>query len=328
MKSRMKPRRIRRTFPTGLVATVSGMAAVAALLLLTANPGETKPTTERQSVLIAAENDMVLIPSPTRSVAAGEPLTSVPLTQIKWPASRLSDRIVRDSRELEASIARAPIPKLMPIPRESLTTDPGDGNAVVEKIPEGMRAITVRVDAESAVEGWARSGNFVDVILVRAQSGGDGGMDSRVIAENVRILSAGQSVDPVTGSRAPDTPATVTLLVTQEDALRIKTGATIGKLTFALRGTGDATPTIATHLQQRALLGTSIASSKERDSVYRGVARAPDGKLYVLDSDGSWLRTRKAPRKASRAFQQSGSDRRLEETSSGETQSSTVKGPE
>lgn len=144
------------------------------------------------------------------------------------------------------------------------------------------------MDAESAVEGWARSGNYVDVILVRMARDSSSALESAVIAENVRILSAGSSAVPMAGEQTTaHAPSTVTLLTSQEDALKIKTAVNLGKLTFALRGTGDRSPTIARLANQHALLNAPQARTAEP---YKGKAKGPDGKLYVLDSHSQWLR--------------------------------------
>ncbi len=108
------------------------------------------------------------------------------------------------------------------------------------------------------------------------------------IAENVRILSAGRSAEPAGSAGAPRPPATVTLLVRQEEALKIKTAASIGKLAFSLRGIGDQQPTTARTLNQRELLGGQFTKLplKERR---KGFAKGPDGRTYVLATGEEWI---------------------------------------
>lgn len=236
------------------------------------------------------DEDLILLPAPTRNVAKGEKLSAIPLTSIQWPKSRLSTEYLRDFVSSPQAVAGTALPKYLPIPLAALSQGAAEGNQVTERIPQGMRAITVRVDAESAVEGWAQSGNFVDVILVRVGKELLGGLETKVIAENVRILSAGRSAEPLGNEQtAPNPPSTVTLLVNQEDALKIKTGVSLGKLTFALRGFSDQLPTTITRLDQRTLLGQTRSSTSSPNII--GTARGPDGRTYTLNSGEKWTRS-------------------------------------
>lgn len=287
---RRKPRRLRRRRSPALVVICSSALLLAGAAFLAARPsGSATAATEPPPLRIVTDDDVVLIPTPARPVARGEKIGNVPLATIKWPKSKLTPEYVSDIAAYRDSSTLTPLPKLLPIPISALNAGGVDNNQVTEAIPSGMRAITVRVDAESAVEGWAQSGNYVDVLLVRASKEQEGMLETRLISENIKILSAGRSAEPSRNDQtAPKAPSTVTLLTSQDDALKIKTAANLGRLTFALRGIGDQLPTAATSLDQRSLLGSSkaIMSSKK---AFRGLARSADGRTYVLDDDARWL---------------------------------------
>ena len=294
-KSKRRPKKLRRRGTQSLIISILAAIFVVAVLAISLRPKEVSsnqlPT---ETVKIASEDDTVLIPTPSRIVARGESLKSVSFTYVKWPKSRLSDNYVRDVELYKTSYAMVQLPKFLPIPTSAISSEQVDANAVVEGIPEGMRAITVRVDAESAVEGWARSGNYVDVIVIRA-SKRDTGLEAKVIAENVKILSAGRSATPLTGhDRAPKAPTTVTLLVSQEQALTVKASSAIGKLTFALRGSGDANPTHSLAMNANRFIGGEKGEIRtQKANGFRGVARGPNGKIYVLGSKDRWVRAEK-----------------------------------
>lgn len=238
-------------------------------------------------VAVANEDDIILIPTPLRSVAKGERLEKIPLVRTKWPKSQLKIDYLKSLEGYENFVTAAALPANLPIPLSAISQSLAEGNAVVDRIPQEMRAITVRVDDESAVEGWAQPGDYVDIILLRQAKESDIGIEAKVIAENVKILSAGRSTEPQ-GSSAPRSPATVTVLVDQEHALKVKAAANIGKLTFALRAGGDDTPTIAKRVDQKTLLGNSRAMLPQRP-IYQGHARGPDGKSYILSEQSQWL---------------------------------------
>ncbi|MCC6952518.1 MAG: Flp pilus assembly protein CpaB [Deltaproteobacteria bacterium] len=227
----------------------------------------------------------VLVPTPQRDVLRGEPLSDVAYT-LRTVPERSSFGILSNIAEYHRSYALATLQEGAPILASHVSARALEQNSVVQRIPEGMRAITVRVDAESAVEGWARSGARVDVILVHKK---ERTMRSTIIASNVEILSAGSSTVPL---RADDTtskaPNTVTLLVSQDVALRIKTAAMLGSLTFALRGSDDSRPVDDQLIDESRLFPADSKPSAE-DSI-RGVATDADGRSYILKSDSRWLR--------------------------------------
>ena len=170
-----------------------------------------------------------------------------------------------------------------------LNTDEGlsDENAVVIFDLAYVSAVR-RKDVESVVEGWAQTGSYVDVILIRRSPEKDLGMEAKVIAENVKILAAGADASEKSVENAT-APQTVTLLVTQEDALKVRTASSIGKLTFALRGSGDKGPSVSVFMNQRTLLGGSRLINKQKSNAYKGMARGPNGEVYVLQGGSEWV---------------------------------------
>jgi len=248
-------------------------------------------TNSRQNEARASLNteQMILLDVPTRPVLKGEQLKNITFTQVKWPASSDISKYLVDKNAYLKYYTGTSLPAFVPIPLNSLLTSTLDVNAVVENIPQGFRAITVKVDIESIVEGWAQTGNFVDVIVLRQSSDPDLGIEAKLIAENVKILAAGASVESNSNNlNSAQAPATVTLLVSQEDALKIRTAATVGKLTFALRGLGDQSPSTSIAMNQKTLLGTSKANFAKKGE-FKGMAKGPDGQTYVLDGNSEWV---------------------------------------
>lgn len=245
-------------------------------------PNQVDPLLRAQSLKIEV---------PTRQIYRGERIASVPFTTIDWPATGDLSAFVRSRAQLSDKFASATISAYMPVPMNATTDSSADANAVVDGIPPGYRAVSVKVDVESSVEGWAQTGSFVDVIVLRQSTDPELGIEAKVIAENVKILSAGSSVEQANqGANAVRPPSTVTLLASAEDALKIRTASTLGKLTFSLRGMGDEIPSPAISMNQKLLLGGSKTVGEKHGEDYKGQARGPDGKLYVLDSDSKWVK--------------------------------------
>ena len=289
-QNRKKPKKLRRHNSLSFGIALGSVVAALALAALAFRPRAIESAPLKPEIKVVRDFDTVMIPTPSRAVARGEKLSNVPFTLLKWPKNRVSEEYVIDVSKYGDAVALTTLPKFLPVPVNSISTDPQESNAVVDGIPDGMRAITVRVDAESAVEGWAQSGNYVDVILIRAAQDARLGLETRIIAENVKILSAGRSTEPQNTERtAPHAPQTVTLLTSQEDALRIKTAASIGRLTFALRGAKDDAPAVAITMDQQKLLGSSPPVKAEKIA-FRGFARDATGNTYVLANDYRWVK--------------------------------------
>lgn len=295
LRKSKKPKRLKKpkSLGTTLIASGALIAVLAFGIFLMPKRSESKSlNASKQDNKVSGSS--ILIPVPVRSIAKGELLSQVPFTKVRWPNNALTEQYIKDVNDLESSHALTPLAKYAPIPFSSISNSNPGGNAVVEGIPEGMRAITVRVDSESAVEGWARSGSHVDVILIQSSNDIKSGLEAKVIAENIKILSANRSAAPLDGSpTAPAAPATVTLLVSQQDALKIKTATNLGKLTFALRGLGDSAPSSAKEIDQSYLANQK--SKLTRQQAYRAFAKSPDGEIYTLSKSSEWIKSPFSP---------------------------------
>lgn len=130
--------------------------------------------------------------------------------------------------------ARSAISKDSPVHQDFITSI-RPTNLITANIPEGYRAVTIRVDATSSVEGWARAGANVDVVWASTIRGRQG---VTVIVQNAKVLSAERQVETGTQPGTP-VPSTVTLLVTADDAAKIQLATTTGSLSLSLRGDDD-----------------------------------------------------------------------------------------
>ena len=282
-----KPRRLKNFYSLQVRLTMlAGALFLGALMsFVFIRNGETKKP-DQNTIRIATNDDNVIVPVPSRQIARGEKLRDVPFNKSLWPKSKVPPGALLELQKYQNSLAKISIPALVPVPLTALSSLPVEANLVAEGIPDGMRAITLKVDTESSIEGWARSGNFVDVVLIRTKDKQNSELEAKVIAENVRILSSGRSADPSSESESTSNiPTSATLLVSQEDALKIKTASSLGKITFTMRGLGDQLPTTVKTLNQRHL-----GSSSGKKTTFKGVAKGPNGKTWVLTDDANWIR--------------------------------------
>jgi len=113
----------------------------------------------------------------------------------------------------------------------------GSGMGLAPIIPEGMRAVSLRVNEVVGVAGFVLPGMRVDVLVTgRPPSGED--TWTKTVLQNISVLSAGQTMEPDTQGRAINAP-TVTLLVTPEQAETLTLAANQGRVQLVLRNGSD-----------------------------------------------------------------------------------------
>lgn len=107
-------------------------------------------------------------------------------------------------------------------------------------IEAGMRAMSVTVDEASGVAGLIKIGDRVDVI---ARLNGEEGLmptSSVAVLQDVEVLALGSTiVDNPSNSKEKTVAKTVTLAVTLENSLRLKTAIEGGKISLILRSPAD-----------------------------------------------------------------------------------------
>lgn len=190
------------------------------------------PSTPPAPTITVAEYDSIELPVPIEPIPAGTAVGKITFQRMRYPKHQVPENAVTDITSLSGAVTVAQLPANLPLFRENFSfTDPRT-NPIEKQIPTAMRAMTLRVDATSAVEGWAGSGAVVDVLLVTPSQ-------TSVIAERVRVLSAERSTAPVGTQDTPMVPSTVTILVTQEQCLSINMAIPLGKIAFALRNGED-----------------------------------------------------------------------------------------
>jgi Flp pilus assembly protein CpaB len=113
-------------------------------------------------------------------------------------------------------------------------------NSLSARLPDGMRAVGIKVDVTAVAGGFAcLPMSHVDIISTLRR--GDGDSVSRIILENVLVLAADQESQRVEGKNAM--PAnTVTVALTPADAELVSLASEMGTLRLVLRSYGDNKP--------------------------------------------------------------------------------------
>jgi pilus assembly protein CpaB len=106
-------------------------------------------------------------------------------------------------------------------------------------IPEGMRAVSVRVNEVVGVAGYVLPGTHVDVVATANPTNQTSDVTSKVILSNVQVLTAGTRLEQDQEKGKPMQVTVVTLLVYPDQAERLALASNEGKIQLALRNPLD-----------------------------------------------------------------------------------------
>jgi pilus assembly protein CpaB len=117
----------------------------------------------------------------------------------------------------------------------------GTAGGLQAVIPEGYRAMTVKVDDVVGISGFIMPGALVDIVVVIAPPKNDGGNEkiSKIVLQNIKVLANGQNIDRPKNDREVERVKAVTLQVTPEQAEKLALASSEGKLQLVMRNAVD-----------------------------------------------------------------------------------------
>jgi pilus assembly protein CpaB len=250
------------------VAVVAGLIAAVLALNLTRPPATTVvDTTQRPEVATVP----VLVAA--KDLPTGATLSAGSVVWRDWPRGSVSSKfITRDSggdpmTAVDGAIVRATIYDGEPINDAKLIhSDRGFMSAI---LPEGKRAVAIKIAADTSAGGFILPNDHVDVIMTRRvnQNGsvsGDNDYITETVLNNVRVLAIDQTIEKTGSGEGSDTVIgqTATLELTPEQAQIITVAQQMSdRLALALRSITDSTHTAAdTAADATHLIGGTKAS--------------------------------------------------------------------
>jgi pilus assembly protein CpaB len=167
---------------------------------------------------------------------AGASLRAVDLVRIDWPSNMALAGAFLKPEDVVGRTLLYPLAKGEPILPRQLSA-PGAGVGLSTKIPDGMRAISLKSGEVVGVAGFLLPGTRIDVLVTYHSPGSTEPITSTVL-QDASILAAGQKMQPDPEGK-PTTVDVVTLLVTPHDAERVVLASAQGTVHFVLRNGSD-----------------------------------------------------------------------------------------
>ncbi len=207
--------------------------------------GEETPTTE----VVTASKDLEV----------GARITPSDLRVEPWPANLLPDGAFVEPDQV---VDRTPLSTILagePISERRLAA-PGSGVGLAPKVPEGMRALSVRVDDVIGVAGFVLPEARVDLLITGLPTNSpEAGQMTKTILSNIRVLSAGEQLAPDASGR-PQKAAVVTLLLTPQQAEIVTLAQTHGRIQLVLRNAKDKEIADTEGVREGDLFGAPVQS--------------------------------------------------------------------
>ena len=195
------------------------------------------------------------------AIPLGTKITADQLALLPIPNGSAPDAVFRKIEDAVGRVAVVPIGVREPITNLKLAPA-GMGAGLGAVIPEGYRALTVKVDDIVGVSGFVMPGSFVDVVAVIlpvSQTAAAQGPISKIVLQNIKVLASGAKIDSPGDQREPTSVSAVTLLVTPDQAEKLVLAANESKLQLVMRHYGDLEDTETNGANKATLLdGESV----------------------------------------------------------------------
>jgi pilus assembly protein CpaB len=206
------------------IAMIAGLAAVILAARWIQNQGG-----EKGSIAVANVD-----------IELGGRISPEMIRMAEWPEGSKPAGSFNDPAKLQGRVVLVSIQRGEPLTDGRLAPI-GTKGGLSAVVPEGKRAMTVRVNDVVGVAGFALPGTYVDVMVNTQDEGGQRGdrdhSISKIVLERILVLAVAQEADR--DSTKPKVVNAVTLELTPKDAEFLDLARSVGTLSLVLRNQTD-----------------------------------------------------------------------------------------
>ena len=132
----------------------------------------------------------------------------------------------------------------------------GSAAGLSSVIPEGYRAMNVRVDDVVGISGFIMPGALVDVVVTiePPENGNQRERISKIVLQNIKVLANGQNLDKPKNEKEAERVKTVTLQVTPDQAEKLALASSEGRLQLVMRNSIDQGDEVTAGATKKTLL--------------------------------------------------------------------------
>ena len=194
------------------------------------------------------------------AIPLGSKILPEQVTMVQFPKESTPDGTFGSPEKLAGRVAVVNIAPREPITESRLAPE-GTAGGLSAVIPEGYRAMTVKVDDVVGISGFIMPGTLVDVVVV-IDPGDKSTQDpiSKIVLQNIKVLANGQNIDKPENQRDANSVKAVTLQVTPEQAEKLALASSEGKLQLVMRNSTDQGDEKTSGVNKRGLLNGEHAT--------------------------------------------------------------------
>src|ERR1041384_651056 len=194
------------------------------------------------------------------AIPIGSKIIPEQIMVVQFPKESTPDGAFESPDKLAGRVAVVNIAAREPVTEAKLAAE-GTAAGLSAVIPEGYRAMTVKVDDAAGISGFIMPGSLVDVVVTIDPREGGGHQDpiSKIVLQNIKVLANGQNIDKPENEREANSVKAVPLQVTPEEAEKLALAATEGKLQLVMRNQIDQGDEQTKGVNKRNLLGGETA---------------------------------------------------------------------
>ncbi|MGH9945514.1 MAG: Flp pilus assembly protein CpaB, partial [Pyrinomonadaceae bacterium] len=187
-------------------------------------------------------------------IPPGTKIVAEQLDVVQYPRNAMPDGVFNATDKLVGRVAVVNVAAREPITDFKLAPE-GSAGGLSSVIPEGYRAMTVKVDDVVGISGFIMPGALVDVVVVINPTETNQNPISKIVLQNIKVLANGQNIDRPKEEREAESVKAVTLQVMPEQAEKLALAATEGKLQLMMRNAVDQGDEQTEGVDKRTLLG-------------------------------------------------------------------------
>ena len=216
-------------------------------------------------------------------IQPGVPLTAENLTEVEWPANVPLEGLIEKKEDAIGHIPLYALAAKEPLQKHGLASNGSFGLSA--KIPDGMRATSVKTNEVMNIAGFIFPGSHVDV-LVTLRGENNASTTTHTVLQNVQVLATGAKTDPDPNGK-PENVSVVTLLVTPEESEKLalaqsQAAQNQGSIHFVLRNGGDAATPNTAPIDMAELAGLPKKVPQQPHAKSTHAAKTPEA--YIVET--------------------------------------------
>jgi pilus assembly protein CpaB len=208
-------------------------------------------------------------------LAPGARIDDKDVRVVRMPAGDVPEGGFRSIADVAGRGVVVPMARNEPVLLSKLAPEQA-GAGLPALIPNGMRAVSVKVNEVVSVAGFVVPGSHVDVLLTGNpnRDNDPATVTTTTVLEDVQVLAAGQQLQKNREGQPQNVPV-ITLLVSPQDAQKLTLASSEGRIQLSLRNPMDGKQSTVSALRNASLYQLPVPKPPEKVAKPRKVIVNP-----------------------------------------------------